>query len=159
MNDDKVNIRKTLFTKKTTNRQKQPWRLSKWELLNTSLEICCYANLLNTYVHKMRRSVTIAVTTVRHSTASTNIELGWLTHLFVILEDSGSFFGPDTNYFVGLFCVFPFPTGKCRIVPRIILRPLIFLTFLFLYFLSTPFFKALHYEPLIERLSKAFVIK
>jgi len=159
MNDDKVSTRKTLFTKKTTNRQKQPWRLSKWQLLKTSLEICCYGNLLNTYVHKIRRSVTIAVTTVHHSTASTNIELGWLAHLFVILKDSGSIFGPDTNYFVGRFCVFPFPTGKCRIVPKIILRPLIFLSFLFLYPLITLFSEALQYEPLTERLSKAFVIK
>jgi hypothetical protein len=34
----------------------------------------------------------------------------------VILEDSCSIFGPDTNYFVGRFRVFPFPTGTCRIV-------------------------------------------
>jgi hypothetical protein len=159
MNDDKVSIRNTLFTKKTPNRQKQTWRLSKWELLNTSLEICYYAKLLNIYVHKMRRSITIAVTTVHHSTGSPNTEPGWLANLFVILEDSGSVFSPDTNYFVGRFRVFPFPTGKCRIVTKIILRPLIFLTFLLIYPLITLFFKSLQCEPLTERLSKAFVIK
>jgi len=111
MNDDKVSIRKTLFTKETANLRKQPWRLPKWELLNTSLEICCCANLLNTYVHKMRRSITIAVTTVHHSTVTKH--WAWVASIPVCYSGGlGFYFRPRYQLFCRPLSCFPLSYRK-----------------------------------------------